>query len=207
MPLDLYIAYLATVAVFFASPPGPSQILMISSSLRHGVSRSRYTVAGDLSANVLQMLAAGLGLTALIGASDHALDVIKWLGVGYLVWMAIRTFRASPKSPSEGGARATRRRSLYLTAFMTSGSNPKAVFFFAALFPQFITAEAPLAPQLAVLGATYLVIDGAILFVYGALARRAFGRLARSGRALNRLSGTAMLAAAGLLALRDADAS
>ena len=62
MTLELYLAYLATCAVFFATPPGPSQLLMISNSLRHGVRRSGWTVAGDLSANALQMLAAGLGL-------------------------------------------------------------------------------------------------------------------------------------------------
>ncbi len=205
MTAEIYLAYLATVAVFFASPPGPSQLLMISNSLRHGVRRSGWTVAGDLSANALQMLAAGFGLAALIATTDWALDVIKWAGVAYLVWMGIRTFRAAPKAPEEAKA-AARPRVLYIQGFITSASNPKAVFFFAALFPQFITATAPIWPQLLILGSTYLLIDGIILLIYGATATRLFARLATRGRLLNRISGSLMIGAAGLLALRDAQA-
>ncbi len=202
MTLELYLAYLATVAVFFASPPGPSQLLMISNSIRHGPRRSGWTVAGDLSANALQMLAAGFGLAALIATADWALGAIKWAGVAYLVWMGIRTFRAAPKAPGEAAALVSARQ-LYFQGFFTSASNPKAVFFFAALFPQFITAGAAIWPQLLILGTTYLLIDGILLFVYGASANRLLARLASRGRLLNRLSGSAMIAAAGLLALRD----
>lgn len=205
MTPELYLAYLATVAVFFASPPGPSQLLMVSNSLRHGVRRSGWTVAGDLSANAFQMLAAGFGLAALIATTDWALDVIKWAGVAYLVWMGIRTFRARPAAPGEAQAAAAPRK-LYLQGFITSASNPKAVFFFAALFPQFITASAPIWPQLLILGSTYLLIDGIILMIYGATATRLFARLASRGTLLNRVSGSLMIGAAGLLALRDAQA-
>ena len=206
MTLEIYLAYLATCAVFFATPPGPSQLLMISNSLRHGVRRSGWTVAGDLSANALQMLAAGLGLATLIATTDWALDAIKWAGVAYLVYVGIRTFLAEPKGASEADAQMSARR-LYLQGFLTSASNPKAVFFFAALFPQFITAGAPLAPQLLILGATYLLIDGVILMIYGATATRLLARLATRGRLLNRISGSLMVAAAGLLALRSPEAN
>jgi len=205
MTLQIYLAYLATVAVFFATPPGPSQLLMISNSLRHSVSRTKWTVAGDLSANTLQMLAAGFGLTAVIATTDWALDVIKWAGVAYLVWIGIRTFRAKPQSPSEA-IDAGHPRRLFMQGFVTSASNPKAVFFFAALFPQFITAGLPIMPQIAILGATYLLVDGVILMIYGVTATRLFARLASSGRLLNRVSGSLMIAAAGLLALKDSHA-
>lgn len=202
MHLELYLAYLATCAVFFATPPGPSQLLMISNSLRHGVERSAWTVAGDLSANSLQMLAAGLGLATLIATTDWALDAIKWAGVAYLTYAGIRTFLADPKAATEAAGTTSARR-LYLQGFVTSASNPKAVFFFAALFPQFITAGAP---QLLILGGTYLLIDGVILMIYGATATRLLSRLATRGRLLNRISGSLMVAAAGLLALRSPEA-
>ncbi len=205
MTVETYLAYLLTIAVFFATPPGPSQILMISNSLRHGTRRSLWTVAGDLSANSLQMLAAGFGLAALIATTDWALDVIKWCGVAYLLWMAVRTFMAAPKSPSEATT-AAHPRKLYLQGFLTSASNPKAVFFFAALFPQFITDTAPIWPQLLALGGTYLLVDGIVLVIYGSTATRLFSRLMSRGRLLNRVSGGLMAAAAGLLALRDAEA-
>ena len=200
VPPELYLAYLATIAVFFASPPGPSQALMISSCLSGGLRRSAATVAGDLSANALQMTAAAFGLAALVANSAGALALIKWVGVAYLLWVGVRTFRS--RASATGQVAEARLRTLYVRGFVTSGANPKAVFFFAALFPQFIDADAPILPQLAVLGATYLVVDGALLFVWGGVARRALRTLARRPRVLSRVSGGMMIVAAGLLALR-----
>lgn len=207
MTLDIYLAYLATVAVFFATPPGPSQILMLSNSARFGLRRALPTVAADLSANALQMIAAGFGLAVLIARTDWLLDVIKWAGVAYLVYVALRTFFAAPHSPdTSDAADAARPRTLFLQGFFTSASNPKAVFFFAALFPQFITPELPIAPQLLILGITYTVVDGAILILYGGAAQRLMRGLASRGNLLNRLSGMMMLAAAALLGAKDVHA-
>ena len=204
MTSELYLAYLAVVAVFFATPPGPSQLLMLSNSARYGAARSLWTACGDLTANALQMTAAGFGLAVVIAASDIALDVVKWAGVAYLVWMGVRTFR-SAGTRNAAPAASPSARGLWLQGFVTSASNPKAVVFFAALFPQFIDPAAAILPQIIVLGLTYLIIDGAILFAYGIAAERVLGRIARSPRVLNRLSGSLMMAAAALLAFKDLD--
>lgn len=204
MPIETYLAYLAVLAVFFATPPGPSQLLMLSNSARYGARRSLWTAFGDLSANALQMMAAGFGLAALIAASDIALDIVKWAGVAYLIWMGIRTFRGKGAGHADA-AQVPAPRVLWIQGFVTSASNPKAVVFFAALFPQFIDPTLPLATQIAILGVTYLIVDGVILYIYGLLAERAIGKLARSPRALARLSGSLMIGAAGLLALKDLD--
>lgn len=204
MTLELYLAYLATVAVFFATPPGPSQALMIANSLRHGVSRSLATVAGDLTANALQMTAAAFGLAVIIATSWWALSAVKWLGVAYLLWIGWRTFTADTDIDGRTTQRGSPAR-LWRQGFVTSAANPKAVFFFAALFPQFIDTGLPIWPQLLILGATYLVIDGVLLLVWGLLAERFLGFLKQSGRWLNRVSGGMMMAAAALLALRDVE--
>lgn len=206
MSLDIYLLYLTVCAVFFATPPGPSQILMISHSAMYGWRRSLPTIAGDLSANALQMTVAAFGLASILASSAIALSVVKWLGVAYLLWMAFRTFTAPPpKLAAESGKDL--RGMLARRAFLTSAANPKAVFFFAALFPQFISAGQPIWPQLLILGCTYLVIDGVILVLYGYLAERSAAKLRRliSSR-LNQISGLMMAAAAILLALRDGDA-
>ncbi len=204
MTIETYLAYLAVVGVFFATPPGPSQILIISTGMRHGLKPSFATMAGDLTANALQMTAAAFGLAALIATSAGLLDVIKWAGVAYLVYVGVRTLRAPP--PNLSGAESAPRGTLFQRGFITSASNPKAVFFFAALFPQFIDPGVAIWPQLLLLGITYLVIDGAILTLYSASADR-IGRKLSGGmsRWINRLSGTMMIAAAGLLALKDVD--
>lgn len=205
MTLDVYLIYLATVAVFFATPPGTSQILIISNTLRFGLRRSVATGLGDLSANVLQMLCAGFGLATVIAHSGQALFVIKWLGVAYLLWFGIRTFFAAP-TKLERAAEETPPRRLFLQGFLTSAANPEAVFFFAALFPQFIDPAAAIAPQLLILGATYLVFDAAILFAMALGAERFLGQLRSRSRLLNRLAGLMMVAAAALLGAKDVQA-
>lgn len=206
MTAETYLVYLATVAVFFATPPGTSQILMISNSLRFGLARSLATACGDLSANVLQMLAAGFGLAAVIATSAGALGVIKWLGVAYLVYFGVRTFFAPPLPLDKATGAASAPRRLFFQGFLTSSANPEAVFFFAALFPQFIDPADAIWPQLLILGATYLVVDGLILTLMGAGAERVLGGLRHRARLLNRLAGAMMIAAAALLGLKDANA-
>lgn len=201
MSLETYLLYLGVVAVFFATPPDTSQLLIISNSLRHGLRRSLVTVAGDLSANVLQMAAAGFGLTALVATSAGALGVVKWLGVAYLLWIGVQLILSKPRSH---GPAAARTGQLYRQGFVTSAANPYAVVFFGALFPQFIDAGAPVLPQLLILGVTYLVVDGVILVLWGWAAVRTLGRIkALNSIWITRISGVLMVGAAALLGSKD----
>jgi len=77
MVMETYLIYLAAVAVFFATPPDTSQLLIISNSIRHGLRKSAYTIAGDLTANTLQMTGAAFGLAAIIATSADAFLWIK----------------------------------------------------------------------------------------------------------------------------------
>lgn len=203
MTLDLWLAYVATVLALM-STPGPSHLLMLSNSMAHGPARSSATAAGDLSANVLQMLAAGFGLAAVLFASADAFAIVKWAGVAYLVWLGIRQIRRSfRKVDLAGDVPPASLKALWLQGFVTSAANPKAVVFFAALFPQFLDPAAPLGPQLAVLGATYVALDGAFLAVYGVAA----GSLARVLRGhwrvwCDRASGAGLIVAAVLLSMK-----
>ncbi len=200
MSPETYLAYLITVFIFFAHPPGPSQVLFIAGSLRHGLRGALPIGAGDLSANALQILAAGFGLAALVTASAELFTAIKWLGVAYLVWLGLRMIRDAGR-PRDVPPPSPRRR--FMQGFLTSAANPYAVVFFAALFPQFLNPAAPLAPQIAILGLTYLVIDGSILVAFGAAAQRLRRRIGdRPSPWPGRLSGLAMIVTAGIIALR-----
>lgn len=200
MPLDTYLIYLAAVAVFFATPPDSSQLLIISNSIRHGLGRSLLTVAGDLSANMLQMTAAAFGLAAIIASSASAFLWIKWLGVAYLAWIGLQLILRAERLPDPASA-GTR---LFRQGFITSMANPFAVVFFGALFPQFIDPARPVLPQLLILGLTYLVVDGAILILWGWTGSRAVTLLKRlSLGMINRICGALMIGAAALLASRD----
>ena len=204
MTLETYGLYLAAVAVFFATPPDTSQLLIISNSLRHGLHRSLATVYGDLSANALQMTAAAFGLATVIAASAEAFMWIKWIGVAYLAWIGLRLFFAEAQEFDASKEPAAIGGKLFRQGFVTSSTNPYAVMFFAALFPQFIDPSQPILPQLLILGGTYLLVDGVILVLWGVLARRAFDRVqGLSVGWINRVCGTLMVCAAVLLATKD----
>ena len=201
---EIWIAYAATVLALL-STPGPSHLLMLSNAMSHGFPRSLATAAGDLSANALQMLAAGLGLASVILASKEAFVVVKWAGVAYLVWLgAQKIWRARNAAVGAGRVVAdVPLGRLYAQGFITSAANPKAVVFFAALFPLFLDPGAAIAPQLVILGGTYIAIDGAFLFFYGVSASWVARRLSGPMSALmERASGAFLILAAVLLALR-----
>lgn len=76
MSTETWLAYVAAVLVLMLTP-GPSQLLMLSNSLSNGFQRFLATAAGDLTANILQMLAAGLGLAAVLAATRYGLTLVK----------------------------------------------------------------------------------------------------------------------------------
>lgn len=202
MTLEVWLLYSATALVLLSPPPGPSHFLVLSHALRFGPGPVKATIAGDLSANTLQMLAVGLGLAPLIAGSANAFLVIKWLGVGYLVFLAIKLFLRKPLEIDK--TEVANPKSLYRQGFLTSATNPKAIVFFGALFPQFLDTTQPLAVQLLVLGATYLVLDGMFLLFYTHFAgfiRNHFQD--KIFKYSNRISGSFLMFAAVLLGLKN----
>lgn len=202
MSFETWITYVAMVLLLM-STPGPSQLLMLSNSATNGLRRGMFTAAGDLTANFLQMLAAGLGLAAILAASGTALTVIKWLGVAYLVFLGLKQILKARASASETAPRAS-RKALWMQGFVTSAANPKAVVFFAALFPLFIDGALPFWPQFAMLSATYLIIDGLFLTAYGGSASWLARRLQGPSKLwLDRIGGSFMILAAVLLGFKS----
>lgn len=200
---ETWLLYVGTILIFM-STPGPSHLLMLSVSMSHGFRKSLATAAGDLTANAIQMLLAGLGLAVLVTNSQYGFAIVKWAGVSYLVWIGIRqiiaSFRGGVDSPNVADVSLLR---LWLRGFITSAANPKAVVFFAALFPQFLDPQFALLPQIAILGLTYIVIDGCFLVSYGKGASWIAQKLRSHHKALlDRAAGFSLVVAAVLLGLR-----
>jgi len=205
MQLQWWIAYVTTILILM-STPGPSQILMLSNSLTHGYRKSLATLAGDLSANLLQMGVAAAGLVTLIQVSRSFFIYVKWAGVAYLVYMGVSLFLQSRPAPGRGPIAGAGRsdQALYWQGFLTSATNPKAIVFFAALFPQFLIPAQPMAGQFVILSMTYLLIDGCFLLFYGGFARLLSGFFEkRAAVRMNRISGTLLIIAAIALGLKD----
>ncbi len=181
----LLAAFIGVTALLMLIP-GPNVALIVANSLTFGVRAGLLTVAS-------------LGVTALLGALAEAFEILRWLGAAYLVWLAIRAWRAPADDLSE--TRAVSPGKTFGRGFLVSLTNPKTLAFYAAFLPQFLDPAAPLGPQMAILSLTFvataLVVDGG----WAALAGRVRGVLARVGRARNRLTGAVLVGAAVGLAL------
>jgi len=204
MDIQTWLLYLATILIFMISP-GPSHLLMISVGMSNGFQKSLATAAGDLTANAIQIVLAGFGLAAVLVSTRYGFAIVKWLGVAYLIWLGIKAIQSSYKNNESNASSPASLRSLWLRGFVTSAANPKAVVFFAALFPQFINPHTSLHVQVFVLGATYIVIDGIFLSFYGFssswLARKLGGQFRRI---IDFFSGVGLITTAAFLSVKSA---
>ena len=172
MEFTLWISFVGTVLIL-AFTPGPSVLLATANSIKYGAGKTTGTILGDLSANLIQMALASAGLASIVVSSGELFQAIKWVGVGYLIYMGIKKIVSKPQIEIKN--RRTEQRSfwnLYAEGFLMSAANPKAIVFFAALFPLFITKEYPFFTQILILAFTFLMIDGISLFIYTQFARR-----------------------------------
>ncbi len=177
MELTTWLSFVATV-LLLAITPGPSVLLASANSMKYGAGRTVGTILGDLSANLLQITLASAGLASIVVASGALFQTIKWCGVAYLIYMGIRKIIIKPTLTMELETSGNRSlRSLYIEGFLMSAANPKAIVFFAALFPIFINGHAPFLPQVVLLAITFLVIDGLSLMGYSWFAGRLQGYL------------------------------
>ena len=206
MSVEVWLFYVATVLMFMVSP-GPSHLLMVSVGMVNGFPKSLATAAGDLSANAIQIILAGFGLAAVVTSSQYGFMVIKWAGVAYLIWIGINTIRSSFIQPSKASNNQPLPIiRLWLRGFITSAANPKAVVFFAALFPQFLNTNHSMTLQVSILGITYLVIDSLFLIFYGFSSSWLAKKLHNKYYALiNRISGAGLISTAVLLGFKKSE--
>jgi len=201
MPLETYLAFVAASLILTMSP-GPSILLGMVHALRFGSKKTLFTALGDISANLIQMLLVAIGLGLVIANSVFAFQMLKWGGVAVLVYMSVKMLRAAPlKGPETPGTGSSHPARLFLSGFLVAFGNPKALVFFTAFFPQFIDPAADLGWQLLIMCPTMAALDFAFVMLYATGARSALGFLQAHPGLLNRISGTALMGAAGLLAL------
>ena len=205
MNIEIWIAYISTVLALM-STPGPSQLLMLSNSIQNGFKKSMVTAAGDLSANFLQMIVASVGLVSLIQNAHQFFIFVKWAGVTYLVYLGLKLIFSKNTQSIENSINKRSVKSLYWQGFITSAANPKAIIFFAALFPQFINPTEPLLFQFTILSFTYLLTDAIFLSFYGKFSELIAKQLSGSfSKYLDKVAGAFLIFAATLLGFKDVE--
>jgi len=200
MSLDLYLAFVAA-SVVMVLMPGPNLALIVANALARGPRGGLVTLAGTLSAMVVQLALVVAGMATVMAAMAGVFDWLRWIGVAYLVYLGVRAWRAPDRDLSAVEPSARADRAAYLRGFVVSFTNPKTLLFYGALLPQFIDPAAPAAPQLTLLAATFLLIAAIGDTTWALFAARARHLLAGRGRLRNRLTGGALIGAGIGLAL------
>ena len=173
MPLDLWLAFVAATTALLLIP-GPTVLLVLSYALSKGRSVAVASALGVSFGDFLAMSASLLGLGALVMTSAMLFAALKWVGAAYLVWLGIKLLRSAP---SEGLEARTANRDVtasgvFRHAAVVTALNPKSIAFFIAFVPQFVRPDAPLAPQFAILIATFVGLAGLNALAYALLADR-----------------------------------
>jgi len=153
--------------------PGPAVLYVINRSIADGRSIALAGVAGLELGNFVHVIAATIGLSALIAASATAFGVVKWIGAGYLIYIGIRTIIRKPAAFSQEQKSLSRRRS-FTQGIIVNTFNPKVALFFLSFLPQFIDENSGSAAlQSLILGSLFVAIglctDGMYAFLASAL--------------------------------------
>jgi threonine/homoserine/homoserine lactone efflux protein len=133
-----------------------------------------------------------------LAASAALFAILKWIGAVYLIYLGIKLWRSDPKQPDLHSLSAVvSSRRFFTSAYVVTALNPKSIVFFVAFLPQFVDHRAPIAFQLIVLGATFLILAALNASLYGLFAGRLRDVLQKKAayRWLNRCGGSALIGA------------
>ncbi|WP_420353669.1 LysE family translocator [Paenirhodobacter sp.] len=199
--MELWLAFVAASVVLLAIP-GPTVLLVISYALGHGKRSATATIAGVALGDFTAMTASMLGLGALLAASATLFTVLKWVGAAYLIYLGLKLWRAPVAGNGTVPVAKERPLRIFLHSYIVTALNPKSILFFVAFLPQFLNHAEPIAFQMVVFEATFLVLATANAAAYGLMAAMARNTIRKPGvqRAVNRTGGSLMIGA-GLLAL------
>ena len=202
MDLPVWITYFIATVILSVTP-GPGVFSAISSGLHNGFRRGMWNSLGMQLASLILLVVVAVGLGAILIASETMFTVVKWIGVAYLIYLGIVTWRTRPRGfvdKDDGKLRTTRE--IFMHGFFVNITNPKGIIFFVAILPQFIDIARPQVVQYAILAATTFLVDLVVMAGYTALAAKVM-RAMRDERHLkwiNRTLGGAFVAAGVALA-------
>jgi threonine/homoserine/homoserine lactone efflux protein len=181
--------------LLFQLVPGPGTMAILGATARGGIRAGLGAVLGTLAGDFLYMLAAVLGLAALLAAYPVAFAVIRWAGIGYLIWIGIGLARAQDPADAPREVQALPGWVHFRRAFAVALTNPKVILFFMAFFPLFLRADARPA-TLGLMMAQVTVLSGlyqtGLVLVGNQVAKR-LGRIRRVRVLSTRLAGLAMI--------------
>lgn len=131
----------AAAALLMVLTPGPNMIYLLSRAICQGRRAGVISLLGVISAFLVHMFAAAVGLTALFLAVPLAYEALRWAGAAYLLWLAWQALKPGARSPLEARALPPDPPAkLFWMGFLTNLLNPKAALLYLSVLPQFVSA-------------------------------------------------------------------
>lgn len=203
MSLHTWITFFITVFIL-SGTPGPNMLHILTSSVQHGFKKSLISMLGCITAVITVLTASAAGLSTLLLASPTLFNILRYLGVAYLVYLGIKSWRAKGEIAAHGHIKTEHRVStwkLFQHGLFVGYSNPKLILFAAAFFSQFINQSAPQLSQYLILIVTFSAVELGWYLVYALGGYKLTTYLKRPNiiKAFNRITGSIFIGFGALL--------
>ena len=192
--MELYFLYIAIATVTISSP-GPGVILTISNSLRYGFIKAIFGIMGIALGILFIAIISASSLSIILSTSAFAFTVLKYIGAIYLIYLGIKLWNSTGTFCENKDYKEKTSFKIFLEGITITLLNPKAIFFFASLFPQFINQNENYINQFIILSLIFSSLVIIIHFLYAISASLARAKLttAKTSRAIARTSGSVLM--------------
>ena len=191
LPLD-FILFLQIIIFLFITP-GTPRIVIVSYSMNYGVQKCVWTALGDITANLIQATLVIFVLGSFFSDNPNFLNVLKWIGVIFLLYLAYDVYKTSPKDINSKVISSKSLFSFFKDGFFVAGTSPKAWLFFPLIFPQFIDFNSNYVVQFLILITTYIVLDFLSLIGYALLAQKLILWINANPKTINTISASVLI--------------
>ena len=191
LPLD-FILFLQIIFFLFITP-GTPRIVIVSYSMNYGIQKCIWTALGDITANFTQATLVIFVLGTFFSENPNFLNLLKWIGVVYLFYLAYDVYQSKPKGMDSKIISSKSFFSFFKDGFLVAGTSPKAWLFFPLIFPQFINFNSNYVAQFFILIITYVVLDFISLIGYAILAQKLIEWIKANPKTINTISASVLL--------------
>ena len=191
LPLD-FILFLQIIIFLFITP-GTPRIVIVSYSISYGIKNCVWTALGDITANFIQATLVIFVLGTFFSDNPKFLNLFKWFGVFYLLYLAFDVYKSSPKGFNSKISTSKSFFSFFKDGFLVAGTSPKAWLFFPLIFPQFIDFNSNYVVQFFILITTYIILDFFSLIGYALLAQKLIVWIKANPKTINTISASVLI--------------
>lgn len=197
----LSILSFALAMFLLAITPGPGVFATVSKALSSGFRTALPVIAGIVLGDLIFLILAIYGLSAVAESFGLLFQVIKYCGGLYLIWMGVKLYRSSPAGVEMGGLRKESGKYNFLGGLSITLGNPKVILFYVSFLPTFVDISSLTSIDVAVIASVLSIILGSVMLFYAYTAAR-IGALFSNERAqkrMNRVAGVAMVSTGSVL--------